>query len=93
MYVLYNDFRSLDNVLQVAIMLSFRLRCMYDVIVMPWDWPVEVNYLEAKAFCCWKGSDYRLLCEAEYNVIRGDQVSLLDIHFFFKQRLSTVNCL
>jgi formylglycine-generating enzyme required for sulfatase activity len=21
---------------------------------MPWDWPVEVNNLEAQAFCKWK---------------------------------------
>ena len=52
-----------------------RLRVMYGVIDMPWDWPVEVNYLEAKAFCSWKGSSYRLLCEAEFNVIRGNDVS------------------
>lgn len=24
---------------------------------MPWDWPVEVNYHEAKAFCNWKKSE------------------------------------
>ena len=51
-----------------------RLRCMYDVVVMPWDWPVEVNYLEAKAFCTWKGAGYRLPCEAEFNLIRGNDV-------------------
>ena len=55
-----------------------RLRAMYGVIDMPWDWPVEVNYLEAKAFCSWKGSNYRLLCEAEFNVIRGNDVSTRD---------------
>ena len=41
---------------------------------MPWDWPAEVNYHEAKAFTVWKGSDYRLPTEAEYNAIRGYQV-------------------
>lgn len=31
-----------------------QLRTMTEIIDMPWDWPVEVNYLEAKAFCNWK---------------------------------------
>ena len=48
---------------------------MYDVIDMPWDWPVDVNYHEAKAFCKWKGPEYRLPTEAEHNRIRGDPVS------------------
>ena len=47
---------------------------MFDVIEMPWAWPVDVNYHEAKAFCAWKGQDFRLLIEAENNVIRGKQV-------------------
>jgi formylglycine-generating enzyme required for sulfatase activity len=33
---------------------SYRLRTVAEEIEMPWDWPVEVNYLEAKAFCNWK---------------------------------------
>lgn len=32
---------------------SWRLRLMAEEIPMPWDWPVEVNYHEAKAFCNW----------------------------------------
>ena len=48
---------------------------MYDVINMPWDWPVDVNYHEAKAFCKWKGPEYRMPTEAEHNRIRGDPVS------------------
>jgi 5-histidylcysteine sulfoxide synthase/putative 4-mercaptohistidine N1-methyltranferase len=32
------------------------LRLMTEEVVMPWDWPVEVNYHEAKAFCNWKKS-------------------------------------
>ena len=32
----------------------WNLRLMAEVIEMPWDWPVEVNCLEAKAFCNWK---------------------------------------
>lgn len=32
------------------------LRLMTEEVAMPWDWPVEVNYHEAKAFCNWKKS-------------------------------------
>ena len=47
---------------------------MFDILEMPWTWPVEINYHEAKAYCAWKGKDYRLLTEAEHNAIRGYQV-------------------
>ena len=43
-------------------------------IAMPWDWPVEVNYLEAKAFCNWKakqtGLPIRLPTEDEWYRLR-----------------------
>ena len=39
---------------------------------MPANWPVEVNYHEAKAFCKWKGRDYRILSEAEHHAIRDN---------------------
>jgi 5-histidylcysteine sulfoxide synthase len=39
---------------------SYRLRTMAREIAMPWDWPVEVNYLEAKAFCNWKAKESAL---------------------------------
>lgn len=35
---------------------SWQLRLMTEMVEMPWDWPVEVNYHEAKAFCNWKAS-------------------------------------
>ncbi len=35
---------------------GWRLRTMVEEIDMPWDWPVEVNCLEAKAFCNWKAA-------------------------------------
>ena len=42
---------------------------------LPLDWPVEVNYLEAKAFCNWKagrtGRHIRLPTEAEWTVLRN----------------------
>lgn len=33
---------------------SFRYRTMAREITMPLDWPVDVNFLEAEAFCNWK---------------------------------------
>lgn len=33
------------------------LRLMTEEVAMPWDWPAEVNYHEAKAFCNWKKSE------------------------------------
>ncbi|RUT80189.1 5-histidylcysteine sulfoxide synthase [Ancylomarina longa] len=48
----------------------WKLRCMLEEIDMPWNWPAEVNYLEAKAFCNWKaaktGKQVRMPTEAEY---------------------------
>ena len=47
---------------------------------MPWNWPVEVNYLEAKAFCNgWKaaqtGRPIRMPSEEEWMLLRdtGDK--------------------
>jgi 5-histidylcysteine sulfoxide synthase/putative 4-mercaptohistidine N1-methyltranferase len=49
-------------------------RTMLEEIEMPWNWPVDVNYLEAKAFCNWKseetGRRLRLPTEAEWRVLR-----------------------
>lgn len=46
------------------------LRLMCEEIPMPWDWPVEVNCLEAEAFCRWKAEDtglpFRLPTEDEW---------------------------
>ncbi|XP_042190874.1 uncharacterized protein LOC121848036 [Callorhinchus milii] len=52
---------------------EFSYRAMFDVLPMPWDWPVEVNYHEAKAFCAWRGPEYRLPSEAEHQRMRGTQ--------------------
>jgi 5-histidylcysteine sulfoxide synthase/putative 4-mercaptohistidine N1-methyltranferase len=49
------------------------LRTLLKEIEMPWDWPVEVNYLEAKAFCNWK--QFRLLTEAEHRLLRDRYVT------------------
>ena len=49
---------------------QWRLRLMTEEVEMRWDWPVEVNYLEAKAFCNWKaevtGEPIRLPTEDEW---------------------------
>tara|TARA_R110002050_G_scaffold57423_5_gene129216 strand:+ start:133775 stop:135883 length:2109 start_codon:yes stop_codon:yes gene_type:complete len=49
---------------------GWQLRLMTEMIAMPWDWPAEVNYHEAKAFCNWKaaqtGLSVRLPTEDEW---------------------------
>ncbi|XP_067679037.1 uncharacterized protein [Haliotis asinina] len=65
-----NDSSSVDT--------EYRLRLMFDLVNLPLDWPVEVNYHEAKAFCSWKGEDFRLPTEAEHNVMRGKQRPVSD---------------
>lgn len=36
---------------------GWRLRLMTREVSMPWNWPVETNCLEARAFCRWKAAD------------------------------------
>jgi len=54
---------------------DWKFRCMLQEIEMPWNWPAEVNYLEAKAFCNWKsartGKKLRMPTEAEYYLLRN----------------------
>ena len=49
---------------------GWRLRLMTEEVAMPWSWPVEVNCLEARAFCAWKsaqtGRTHRLPTEDEW---------------------------
>ncbi|MBL1319509.1 MAG: 5-histidylcysteine sulfoxide synthase [Methylophaga sp.] len=49
---------------------GWQLRLMTEMVAMPWDWPVDVNYHEAKAFCNWKaaqtGLSIRLPTEDEW---------------------------
>jgi 5-histidylcysteine sulfoxide synthase/putative 4-mercaptohistidine N1-methyltranferase len=58
---------------------SYRLRTTWEEIDMPWDWPAEVNYLEAKAFCNWKsartGAAIRLPTEEEWMLLRDRYVA------------------
>jgi len=52
---------------------SYKYRSLSHEIDMPYNWPVEVNALEAEAFCRWKsaqdGESYRLPSEAEWRVM------------------------
>jgi 5-histidylcysteine sulfoxide synthase len=49
---------------------EYFLRLVADELSMPWNWPAEVNYLEAKAYCNWQsemtGKTLRLLTESEW---------------------------
>lgn len=49
------------------------LRLLTEEIPMPWNWPVEVNYYEAKAFCHYlaeeTGKKIRLPTEAEWHCL------------------------
>lgn len=49
---------------------GWKLRLMTQEVDMPWSWPVEVNYHEAKAFCHWQsaqtGKSVRLPTEQEW---------------------------
>ncbi|KAA0893461.1 5-histidylcysteine sulfoxide synthase [Oryzomonas rubra] len=53
---------------------GWKLRTMALEIDLPWNWPVEVNCLEAKAFCAWKaavaGLPIRLPTEDEWTRLR-----------------------
>ena len=52
---------------------QWRLRLMLEEVPMPWDWPVETNYHEAKAFCQWQaratGQPVRLPSEDEWQAM------------------------
>ena len=52
---------------------QWHLRLMAEEVLMPWDWPVETNCHEARAFCRWKanatGQALRLPTEDEWQHI------------------------
>lgn len=71
----------------------WQLRLMTEVIDMPWDWPAEVNYHEAKAFCLWWGEQsgqsirlptedewYRLYDVAGLSEVRFDAPASANLH-------------
>lgn len=52
----------------------YKLRTLFEVIDMPWNWPAEVNGHEAYAYCQWKSEQdsttYRLPSENEHHALR-----------------------
>ena len=61
---------------------GWTLRLLAQIVPMKWDWPVEVNCLEARAFCRWKshrtGLAVRLPSEDEWNRLY-DHAGLSDV--------------
>ncbi len=68
---------------------TYKYRALSRLIDMPLDWPVDVNALEAEAFCRYKskidGHDYSLPSEAEYRAIYN-HTRLLDVPEFHESR-------
>lgn len=60
---------------------TFQYRAMFDLLPMPLDYPVEVNAHEAWAYCKWRGEDYRLMTEAEFNCIAMNDLGDRDAAF------------
>lgn len=54
---------------------EYRLRTLFEIVELPWSWPVEVNCHEARAYCTWRqrrdGTRYRLLSEAKHHCLRS----------------------
>ena len=59
---------------------KFLHRNLFTEMPLPLDWPVEVNYLEAKAYCNWQaersGKPVRLPTEAEWQLVRDSQLGV-----------------
>jgi 5-histidylcysteine sulfoxide synthase/putative 4-mercaptohistidine N1-methyltranferase len=57
---------------------QYQLRTVFEIIPMQWNWPVCINFHEAKAYCAWRTEQdnstipYRLLTEAEHHILRDD---------------------
>ncbi|MCB0357048.1 MAG: 5-histidylcysteine sulfoxide synthase [Bdellovibrionales bacterium] len=53
---------------------SYFYRTITELIHMPWNWPVDINFHEAKAFCQWKSrvlqKKIRMPSEAEWMYLR-----------------------
>lgn len=53
---------------------KYHLRTLFEVVPMPWAWPVEVNMYEAEAYCAWRsardGVPLGLPSEAQHHAMR-----------------------
>lgn len=71
---------------------GYKLRVLTKIIDLPPNWPVEVNALEAEAFCRYKskkdGIEYTLPSEAEYALMYA-QSNIEDIPNFHNSRANT----
>jgi hypothetical protein len=58
----------------------YKLRVLFNAVEMRWDWPVDANYHEARAYCSWRTERdaapvaYRLVTEAEHQLLRDPQL-------------------
>lgn len=72
---------------------TFRYRSLAEEIEMPLNWPVEVNALEAEAFCRWKsakeGKLYRLPGETEWAVMA--QTDGVELNGIFDDQHANLN--
>ena len=82
----------------------WQLRLMTEVVAMPWNWPVEVNYHEARAFCQWQSAQtglmVRLPTEDEWHRLYDvsgvaevpvDSVALANLHLDYAASACPVN--
>ena len=78
---------------------QFRLRVQVTEIPLPWDWPVEINHLEARAYANWHNAKtgaqglagVRLPTEAEWIVLRDDSVGHLGDQWQWKTAPGNIN--
>jgi 5-histidylcysteine sulfoxide synthase len=70
---------------------EYCLRTIFEFIPMPWNFPVEVNYHEAMAYCLWKkekdktNMNYRLMTEPEFtSIAKKKSDAVLQIKEFLK---------
>ncbi|BBB56338.1 sulfatase-modifying factor protein [Candidatus Megaera polyxenophila] len=47
----------------------YKYRTVFEEINIPWNWPVEVNFYEAEAYCNWLGNGTRLMKEEEFELM------------------------
>ncbi len=48
---------------------TFFYRALFDLLPLPEQWPVEINFYEAEAYSHWKGEGWRVMREPEYRCI------------------------